>query len=132
MVKRIFSGQIPIVPGFKYSVHLYCALTKPLVLMCTVYTHLLCCIQAVQTFCSDHVSLLLMLLNLLYQHQQVFCRKILLVGEKFWWCEIILVRNCFGSERFEPIIACLPLCCLLDYSSDLVKIMLHINNQFPR
>ena len=55
-----------------------------------------------------------------------------MVGEKFWWCEIILVRNCFGSERFEPIIACLPLCCLLDYSSDLVKMMLHTKNQLPR
>ena len=46
--------------------------------------------------------------------RKIFCRKKVLFGKKIW------------SERSKPIIACWPLFCLLDYSSDWVEMMFHM------
>ena len=85
--------------------------------------------------------------------QKKIWSEIFFLSECFWseknfgwkkiWSEFFFVQNFFGrtfffmwkhfgSERFKPIIACWPLFCLLDYSSDLVKMMLHSKNPLPR
>ena len=89
----------------------------------------------------------------IFGREKYFIQKIILVGKffgqnffgrNFFWSEFFfgwkfflgwtffLVRKLFRWERSESIYACWPLLCLLDSSSDWVKMMLHTKNQLPR